>query len=96
MDFDDEKSSYDVIDNVTMSDDEVVASYGPPRSLFGNNLGWMVAVVDTVFLVFIGDVVGIDVIIYVVFVNVVVVSIKGKREIREGREKDRDEEACQK
>ena len=34
MDFDDEKSSYDVIDNVTMSDDEVVASYGPPRSLF--------------------------------------------------------------
>ena len=34
MDFDDEKSSYDVIDNSTMSDDEVVASYGPPWSCF--------------------------------------------------------------
>ena len=37
MDFDDEKSSYDVIDNATMSDDEIVASYGPPRSLFPPN-----------------------------------------------------------
>ena len=34
MDIDDEKSSYDVIDNSTMSDDEVVASYGPPWSCF--------------------------------------------------------------
>ena len=34
MDFDDGKSSDDIINNATMSDDEVVASYGPPRSLF--------------------------------------------------------------
>ena len=33
-DFDDGKSSDDTIINTTMSDDEVVASYGPPRSLF--------------------------------------------------------------
>ena len=41
MDFDDEKSSYDVIDNVTMSDDEVVASYGPPRSLLLNQVTFL-------------------------------------------------------
>ena len=35
MDFDNENSLNDIIDNDTMSDDEVVASYGPPRSLFG-------------------------------------------------------------
>ena len=33
MDFEDERSSNDTINNATMSDDEVVASYGPPRSL---------------------------------------------------------------
>ena len=33
MDFVDGKSSNDLINNATMSDDEVVASYGPPRSL---------------------------------------------------------------
>ena len=33
MDFDDGKSSDDIINNATMSD-EAVASYGPPRSLF--------------------------------------------------------------
>ena len=34
VDFVDEKSSNDLINNATMNDDEVVASYGPPRSLF--------------------------------------------------------------
>ena len=34
MDFDDGKSSDDINNNATMSDDEVVASYGPSRSLF--------------------------------------------------------------
>ena len=34
VDFEDRKSSNDIINNATMSDDEVVASYGPPRSLF--------------------------------------------------------------
>ena len=34
VDFEDKKSSNDLINNATMSDDEVVASYGPPRSLF--------------------------------------------------------------
>ena len=34
VDFDDRKSSNVIINNATMSDDEVVASYGPPRSLF--------------------------------------------------------------
>ena len=33
MDFEDRKSSNDIINNAKMSDDEVVASYGPPRSL---------------------------------------------------------------
>ena len=33
MDFEDRKSANDIINNATMSDDEVVASYGPPRSL---------------------------------------------------------------
>ena len=33
MDFDDGKSSNDMINNATMSDDEVVASYEPPRLL---------------------------------------------------------------
>ena len=33
VDFEDKKSSNDIINNATMSDDEVVASYGPPRSL---------------------------------------------------------------
>ena len=37
MDFEDRKSSNDIINNATMSDDEVVASYGPPRSLFLKN-----------------------------------------------------------
>ena len=35
MDFIDEKSSNDLINNATMSDDDVVASYGPPWSLLG-------------------------------------------------------------
>ena len=34
VDFEDRKSLNDVINNATMSDDEVVTSYGPPRSLF--------------------------------------------------------------
>ena len=38
MDFEDRKSSKDLINNATMSDDKVVASYGPdprgPRSLW--------------------------------------------------------------
>ena len=34
MDFDNEKSLNDIINNDTMSDDEVVASYVPPRYLF--------------------------------------------------------------
>ena len=34
MDFDEKKFSNDIINNAIMSDDEVVASYGPPRSLF--------------------------------------------------------------
>ena len=34
VDFEDGKSSNDVINNATMNDDEVVASFGPPRSLF--------------------------------------------------------------
>ena len=34
MDFEDRKSSKDMIDNATMNDDEVVASYGPSRSFF--------------------------------------------------------------
>ena len=38
MDFDNENSLNDIIDNDTMSDDEVVASYGPPRSLFFQSL----------------------------------------------------------
>ena len=33
VDFDDENSSNEIINNATMSDDEVVASYKPPRSL---------------------------------------------------------------
>ena len=33
-DFDREKYSNNMINNATISDDEVVASYGPPRSLF--------------------------------------------------------------
>ena len=33
VDFEDRKSSNDIINNATMSDDEVVASYGPPLSL---------------------------------------------------------------
>ena len=36
MDFDDEKSLNDVINNATMSDDEVIASYGSSRSLFSS------------------------------------------------------------
>ena len=34
VDFEDKKSSNDVINNDTISDDEVVASYVPPRYLF--------------------------------------------------------------
>ena len=33
VEFEDRMSSNDIINNATMSDDEVVASYGPPRSL---------------------------------------------------------------
>ena len=33
MDVDNEKFSIDIDNNATISDDEVVASYGPPRSL---------------------------------------------------------------
>ena len=35
--FEGEKSLTDIINNATMSDDEVVASFGPPRSLFLSN-----------------------------------------------------------
>ena len=34
VDFEDRNSLNDIINNATMSDDEVVTSYGPPRSLF--------------------------------------------------------------
>ena len=34
VDFVNEKSSNDIISNTTISEDEVVASYGPPWSLF--------------------------------------------------------------
>ena len=34
MDFEDEKSSNDIINNATMSDDEVVAFYGPRGPCF--------------------------------------------------------------
>ena len=43
MDFDDDKSLNDKINNATMSDDDVVASYGPPRFLFYSTVsidGW--------------------------------------------------------
>ena len=33
-DFDREKYSNDITNNATISDDEVVTSYAPPRSLF--------------------------------------------------------------
>jgi len=36
-DFDEGKSSDNTINNARVSDDEVVASYGPPRSLFSSH-----------------------------------------------------------
>ena len=39
MDFKDKKSSNEIINNATISDDEVVASYGPPRSLLESGRG---------------------------------------------------------
>ena len=42
-DFDKEIYLNDKINNATISDDEVVASYGPPRSLFFRKVAYRVA-----------------------------------------------------